>query len=144
MTGPSAFDYIGVGPATRAALNALCQEYVWRIDFGHAETVPTLFTEDGLWEGPWGTMAGQAQLAEAWDRRATQTVRTRHMLTNQRFARLAPDEALGWVGQIVFVADGEEEMRTTPSIIAENIDRYRRGIEGVWRFASRRVVILAQ
>lgn len=142
--GEASFNYLGVTPDTRTALTALCQEYVWRIDFGHAQTVPELFTDGGAWEGPWGVMTGQAELAEAWTRRAGQTVRTRHMLTNLRFSQVAADEALGWIGQIVFVADGEEEMRTAPSIIAENIDRYGRDSDGIWRFASRRIVILAQ
>lgn len=144
MSKAPAFHYSGIDPETRAALDALCQEYVWRIDFGYAATIPELFTEDGSWSGPWGEMAGQAELVEAWHRRATQTVRTRHMLTNLRFANATPDEALGWVGQIVFLADGTETMHTTPSIIAENIDSYRRGPDGLWRISSRRVVILAQ
>lgn len=144
MSTAPAFHYTNVDPETRAALVALCQEYVWRIDFGYAETIPELFTEHGSWSGPWGEMTGQAELATAWTRRATETVKTRHMLTSLRFTHATPDEALGWVGQIVFVADETQPMGITPSIIAENMDTYERGPDGLWRFSSRRVVILAQ
>jgi len=144
MNRATALDYLGIAPQTRSALEALCQEYVWRIDFGHAETIPELFTEDGHWSGPWGDISGRTTLVKAWTRRATETVRTRHMLTNLRFVPITPNKAQGWVGQIVFIADGAEPMRTIPSLIAENRDTYSLAEDGIWRISSRRVVILAQ
>jgi hypothetical protein len=144
MTSEPDFDYLGVDATTRAALTALCTEYVWRIDNGHAQTVPELFSDDGEWIGPWGTMAGRAALDEAWTARSLRTVRTRHMLTNLRFTQSAPDRALGQIGQIVFVADGPDPMRPTPSIVAENIDDYVCGPDGVWRIRMRRVAMLAE
>jgi hypothetical protein len=137
------FDYLGVSPELRAELTALCTEYVWRLDNGHAARVPELFTEDGAWEGPWGMMRGRAELETAWNARAQRAVRTRHMLTNLRFLRHDADRASGQVGQIVFVAEGDSAFPTDPTIIAENIDQYRRGSDGVWRFESRRIAMLA-
>lgn len=144
MTGLPDFDYRSVTTETRLALTALCTEYVWRIDNGHARTIPDLFTDDGEWIGPWGTMAGRAALDTAWTERAARTVRTRHMLTNLRFTQPSADRATGQVGQIVFVADGDDPMPTAPSILAENLDDYARGPDGVWRIRSRRILMLAE
>lgn len=137
------FDYLSVDPALRAELTALCTEYVWRVDNGHAATVPELFTENAEWLGPWGTMRGHAELQKAWDTRAQRTVRTRHMLTNLRFIRQGPDHAQGQISQIVFAADGDDPFPTQPTLIAESHDSFARGPDGVWRFASRRIDLLA-
>lgn len=136
-------DYLGVSPVLRAELTALCTEYVWRVDNGHAAHIPDLFTAEGVWIGPWGTMRGQTELDAAWKKRAQWTVRTRHLLTNLRFSAPSPDRAEGHISQIVFAADGDAPWPTDPSVIAENIDSYARDADGVWRFASRRVVMLA-
>lgn len=141
--GDADFDYLAVDPALRAALTALCTEYVWRVDNGHAARVPELFTEDGAWTGPWGTLRGRAELDKAWTERARRTVRTRHMLTNLRFTRHGPDRASGQISQIVFAADGDAPFPVAPSIIAENIDLYAQGADGIWRLASRQIDILA-
>lgn len=137
------FDYRGVSPDLRAELTALCTEYVWRLDNGHAAQVPELFTDDGAWMGPWGVMQGRAELEAAWKARAQRDVRTRHMLTNLRFLLHGEDRASGHVSQIVFVAEGDAPFPTDPNIIAENIDEYRRDSDGNWRFESRRIAMLA-
>ena len=137
------FDYLGVSPELRAQLTALCTEYVWRLDNGHAARVTELFTDDGVWEGPWGAMRGRAELQTAWNARAQRGVRTRHMLTNLRFLRNGADRASGQISQIVFVAEGDAPFPADPNIIAENIDEYRRGSDGIWRFESRRIAMLA-
>ncbi len=143
LVADSQFDYLGVSPELRADLTALCTEYVWRLDNGHAARVPELFTEDGAWTGPWGVMRGRAELEKAWTARAQRDVRTRHMLTNLRFVRHAEDRASGQVSQIVFVANGDAPFPTDPNIIAENIDDYRRGGDGIWRLENRRIAMLA-
>jgi len=142
MSDPSAYDTLD--PADRAALTALCMEYCWRVDFGHAECVPELFTEDCLWVAPpgaavGGSVSGMAQMIDHWKRRAQVRVTTRHLLTNLRFVMDGADAARGWISLIVYVAHEGEAKTSTPKIVADYLDTYARGADGRWRIRTRHI-----
>lgn len=142
MTELSAYET--VAPEDRAALTALCMEYCWRVDSGHAERVPELFTEDCLWVAPpgaavGGTVSGMAQMIDHWRRRAQVRVTTRHMLSNLRFAMEGPDAARGWVSLTCYVAHEGEPKAAAPKIVADYLDTYTRGADGRWRIRTRHI-----
>ncbi len=138
------FAYGNVSAEDRASLTALCMEYCWRVDFGHALRVPELFTEDCLWVAPpgaavGGSVSGMAQMIDHWKRRGQVRVTTRHLLTNLRFAMEGRDGARGWVSLIVYVAHEGEAKTSVPKIVADYLDTYARGADGRWRIRTRHI-----
>jgi len=138
------FAYDTLSVEDRANLTALCMEYAWRVDFGHAETVPELFTDDCTWVAPpgaavGGTVHGKAQMIDHWKRRAQVAVTTRHLLSNLRFVKDGPNTARGWVSLTCYVAHRDEPKPATPKIVCDYHDTYEKGVDGRWRIRVRRI-----
>jgi|SRR5271155_5677514 len=140
------FAYDALSIEDRIGLTALCMEYCWRIDFGHAQMVTALFTDDCVWErvasdSVGGKFVGKAQLAEYWNRRAGMTVLTRHMISNLRFLKSTETSARGWVTFATYVAEQGEVRSPTPKRVAQSIDTYEKSHDGRWRFKTRTLEI---
>ena len=131
-----------VSAADRAAIEALCVEYAWRIDNGFAATIPDLFTEDASWEGPHGVTRGRAELDALWGARAKRPGLTRHLISNIRLARSEAGVLQGWVSFTLLSAAPESDPLPKPVLVADHIDTYDQGTDGAWRFTSRRVLPL--
>jgi len=123
----------------RAAITALCTEYVFRIDNGFADTVPELFADDATWDGPHGALRGRADLDRLWTERAKRRVRTRHSISNVRLAWDADDRLHGWITFTLCRAEADETPRPTPSLVAEHIDTYAFDAKRGWLFQTRAV-----
>lgn len=134
--------FLAVSAADRAAIEALCIEYAWRIDNGFAETIPDLFTEAATWEGPHGVTRGREELEALWGARAKRPGMTRHLISNIRLARSAAGELQGWVSFTLLSASPGSDPLPKPVLVADHIDTYDHGEDGIWRFASRRVLPL--
>jgi ketosteroid isomerase-like protein len=132
------FDFRSVSSADRADITALCYEYAWRIDQGHAATVWELFTEDGALELPWGNVDGRTALRAAWAERSARPLRTRHLVTNVRLARVDDAEITGTAGLILFVRKHGEPMTAEVAAAGEHVDLYRRDASGRWLIHRRR------
>jgi hypothetical protein len=138
------FAYDTLSIADRTALTALCTEYCWRVDFGHAERIPDLFTDDCTWVGPpgaavGGTVHGRAQMIDHWKRRAQVPVTTRHLLSNLRFVQDSPKSARGWISLTCYVAYRGEPKPAAPKIVVDYLDAYEKGADGRWRIKERRI-----
>ena len=134
--------YLEVSAADRVAIEALCIEYAWRIDNGFAARIPDLFTEDATWEGPHGVTRGREELDALWGARAKRPGVTRHLISNIRLARSETGVLKGWVSFTLHSATPGADPLPKPVLVADHIDTYHQGQDGVWRFASRRVLPL--
>ncbi|HKP79318.1 MAG TPA: nuclear transport factor 2 family protein [Phenylobacterium sp.] len=131
--------YLSVSAADRAAIEALCIEYAWRIDNGFAAQVPELFTDEATWEGPHGITRGRQELEALWTARAQRPGLTRHLISNIRLARSEQGVMQGWVSFTLLTAAPGAEPLPSPTLVADHIDTYHQREDGAWRFASRRV-----
>jgi uncharacterized protein (TIGR02246 family) len=137
-------EYQTLSVEDRVGLTALNMEYAWRVDFGHAESVPELFTDDCVWAAPpgaavGGTVNGRAQMIDHWKRRAQVQVTTRHVISNLRFVLDSPATARGWVSLTCYVAHQGEPKPATAKIVADYLDTYAKGADGRWRIRTRHI-----
>lgn len=142
------FAYHSVSPEDRAALTALNTEYAWLVDFGHAERIPELFTDDCVWEPPPGypgkTLTGRGEMIDFWKRRADPSqfpFVSQRLISNLRFAMDGPTAARGWVSFTEYAARIGEKASATPVLVGNWLDTYAKGADGKWRFRTRKVSI---
>jgi hypothetical protein len=123
----------------RIALHELVNEFAYLVDFGPAETIADLFTEDG-WYG-WGEKrsVGREAIRIAYRQRAARGVRTaRHLSTNLRLSLVGDHEARGQSIWLIFAEDGPPPHPAVPLLVADVMDVYvRQG--GQWLFQSRQL-----
>ena len=129
-----------LAPGVRDAIAALVAEHSWMIDHGQADRVPELFTEDGRLFGGGPDLIGLDAI-RAWSvRRAAMRERTsRHVCTNLRLTRVSDDEVRGTGILTLYRRDGPGPGDATPLLVGDYDDIYRRGADGTWRFAERRI-----
>ena len=142
VMGDVSFDYRSVSLEDRVALEALCVEYLWRVDHGRADQIPELFTDDGVFDSPSvkSIVRGREALVAAWNERVKRSIRTMHQLASCRFSMDGPNRARGTIGFTLFAYDGEGTGPSEPKLVAEHQDEYERGADGRWRIRHRRVV----
>ncbi len=124
----------------RLDLEALCLEYLYRVDHEHFDQVPELFTSDGTFETPWSKMEGERELVEGWKARGERKIKVRHFLGNVRLSMSEADRAQGCIGFTLYQHDEMDGGTPEPKLVAEHLDVYERGPDQRWRFKSRRVV----
>lgn len=141
---PADGDYSAITPEMRAALLALCTEYLWRVDHGHSASIATLFTKDGQWAAPGILWTGQAALVDGWQRHQVQNSErfARHMMASARFALHKGGIVSGIVGFTVYAGARDNITPPAPVLVGEHHDCYVQQDDGAWRFQSRRVVPL--
>lgn len=112
------------------------------VDFGHAERIAELFTDDGVWDGPGVRMEGRAEILRFFSRRAEVSRRTsRHVVTNIAIDLEGVDAARALSYLVNFRHDARGEVvlpvpSGAPKYIGEYHDRFVRTGAG-WRFAER-------
>ena len=133
-------DQPGLSADDRAAIEALVAEHAWLIDHGQADRIAGLYTEDGRMLGVGPDLVGRDAIA-AWSvKRAAMHERvSRHVCTNLRLMPVGESEARGTLILTVFRHDGASPRATTPFMVGDYEDIYRRGDDGTWRFAERRI-----
>jgi hypothetical protein len=127
----------GVDPETRAEIEQLISELLYRLDHNLANTTWELYTEDAVTEGPLGPMNGREAI-KAWGaKRATQTnVVGRHFIGGIRLA-WDGDQLTGTVAYLTFRDAAEDVLK--PASVGEFREQYRK-VDGEWRFARREIV----
>lgn len=109
-------------------------------DEGDAEAAASWFAEDGQWERREGTVTGRQALAALV--RARGTVMARHVLSNQRVARLGADRAV--VDSYVTAYRSHEAARPAPLDQPFLVGRYRDELvrtAGRWCICKRALTI---
>ncbi len=130
----------GPAPGVRDAIAALVAEHAWLIDHGQADRTAELFTEDGRLLGLGPDLVGLDAI-RAWgvSRAAIRERTSRHVCTNLRLVPVSADEIHGTVILTVYRYDGPDPGDTRPFMVGDYDDIYRRGADGAWRFAQRRI-----
>ena len=130
-------------PGMHQALEALVIEHSWLIDHGRAGKAAALYADDGCVYGIGSDKVGRPAISAWLDaRQATTDRRSRHVISNVRFAPVAADEVHGSAVLTLFRHDGAGPGSATPLLVAEYEDVFRRGADGTWQFASRRLTTL--
>ena len=130
----------GLAPGVRDAIAALVAEHAWLIDHGQADRIADQFTEDGALFGVGPDLIGLDAIRGWAVARAAMHERTsRHVCTNLRLLPVSADEVHGTVILTVYRHDGPDPGDTRPFMVGDYDDIYRRGPDGTWRFAQRRI-----
>ncbi len=129
-----------LAPGVCEAVEALVAEHAWLIDHGQADEIAELYTEDGSMHGVGPDLIGRDAIA-AWsvNRAAMRDRVSRHVCTNFRLVPVADDEVHGTLILTVFRHDGVGQRVTLPFMVGDCEDIYRRGDDGTWRIARRRI-----
>ncbi|GAA4168734.1 nuclear transport factor 2 family protein [Gryllotalpicola koreensis] len=127
----------GVDAATRAEIEQLISELLYRLDHNLTNTTWELYTEDAETVGPLGPMVGREAI-KAWGaKRALQTdVVGRHFIGGIRLA-WEGDVLTGTVAYLTFRDASEDVLK--PASVGEFREQYRQ-VDGEWRFARREIV----
>lgn len=126
----------------RLAVQDLLTEFAWRVDHGAADRVADLFTEDAVIETPMFKLDGRAAIAKQFGERAKDTSRvSRHIWTNLRLTRQDDGSLLAQSGAQTYMANGDAPLAPADRVVGDSIDVVVKDADGVWRFASRRLVI---
>ena len=124
------------------AIERLVHRYAWLIDHAEAQGVADLFTEDGRLFGVGPDKVGRSAILDWGRQRAAMAERrSLHVQTNLLIEPVGRDEASGASVVTVYRHDGQGPRPATPFAVAEYADRYRRGADGEWRFAERRLTV---
>ena len=134
----------------RMVIESACRDLVYRyaalVDDGHAQEVPDLFTEDGLWTAPGTEMRGRAELAEGFAHRARRTERvSRHVCTNFHLSAVSTEEATGSVYLTLYRHDRDDDAtdllpEAQPVLVGVYRDRFARSGSD-WLIAERRLEV---
>ena len=141
---PDASDWWPATPdqlATRAQIEALSNEYYYRLDHGEAEGVVELFTPDGVLQmGDEAPVVGREALKAYYAARPKTRI-TRHVSTNLRLTYIDADHVEAVRDLTYYHAEttqGSGPYSAVPAVV-EYRESVVRGSDGRWRYASRKV-----
>jgi hypothetical protein len=127
----------------RAEIEALISEHAWFVDHGHADRLHELYTADGRLLGIGPDMNGRQAIADYGSQRGKMAQRTaRHICANARLVTESADRIRGTVPHTLYRHDGEGRGLPEPMAVGDYEDIYVRDVDGRWRFAERRVVVV--
>ena len=131
----------GVDATTRAEIEQLISELLYRLDHNKADTSWQLYAEDAVTIGPLGVMEGREAI-KAWGaKRAQQTdIVGRHFIGGIRLAWEQDEQGevlTGTVAYLTFRDAAEDVLR--PASVGEFREQYRK-VDGEWRFTRREIV----
>src|SRR5262245_23225674 len=123
----------------RIEIEALTNRWAWLLDHGPYAEIPELFTDDGVYifEGQWD-VRGIAALRDRYAKRVDGDRVARHVSSNLRLEIIGPDHATGTGLLTIFKRQGQGMSPAVPTAVADFVDQYVRGSDGVWRFRERR------
>ena len=129
---------LAVDDETRRAIEALSTEYSWLVDHGYADQAAELFTDDAVLSAAGSEVSGIADIRRHLEERAqNRDIRSRHVVTNIRLLREDSDHVRGTTVMTIYRSVGES---ARPQLIVGDVDDlYRRGTDGRWRLAERKL-----
>lgn len=134
-----------------AAIQQACEtvsiQYAHYLDGKDWQNLPSVFSEDGVWEVLSNRMEGRQAISDYWKRRTADWTPTHgrlHQIANQVIEVIDADHARGTSMVVIYffeTPDGANES-LVPSLIAKNHDEYVRTAEG-WKLKRRRIERIA-
>jgi ketosteroid isomerase-like protein len=126
--------------AIRLALEALNAAFAHHLDHGEIDALVDLFTEDALYTHGARVSEGRTAIEQLFRQRVAKGPRTsRHLTSGLRLSIDSATAASGISVCLSFAADGEPPLPAKPFLVADFVDRYRRGDDGRWRIAARHI-----
>ena len=124
----------------RLALEELNAAFAWHLDHDEVEALAGLFTDDALYTHGERISRGRDEIEALFRNRLAKGPRTsRHLCSGLRVTLDSATSATGTSVCLSFAADGEPPLPARPFLVADFVDRYRRGDDGRWRFAERHI-----
>lgn len=138
---------------TRTQIERACERlvmtYTHLVDFGGADKIADLFTEDGEFVGGGANlMKGKEQLKKGFGRRQKSKRISRHVCTNLLIDVIDDDNAKGLVYLSLYRHDPKEDAGPDPmkgaaplpgpNLIGQYEDTFQR-VRGQWLFAQRKI-----
>lgn len=131
-------DSLAVDDETRRAIEALSTEYSWLIDHGYADQAAELFTDDAVLSAGGTDVSGISDIRRHLEQRArNREIRSRHVVSNIRLLSEGSGQVRGT--SIMSIYRSIVESGRPQLIIGDVEDLYRRGADGRWRLAQRKL-----
>ncbi len=127
--------------ADRLAIEDLNAAFAFHLDHGEIEPLVALFTEDAVYTNGARRSEGRAEIEAFFRARTAAGPRTsRHLMTGLRIRFESDTRAKGTSVWLSFAANGVPPIENCePFMVADFIDHYARGDDGVWRIARRHI-----
>jgi hypothetical protein len=130
--------------AVRCDIEALVNEYAWRIDHGHADRLHELYTDDGCFEALDIRCIGRKELQRWGVARAQMQHRTtRHVFTNMRLLFDGEDRICGTVIITLYRRDSAPLGPADLIAVGDYNDVYVRS-NGEWLIHERKLNLIFQ
>jgi hypothetical protein len=130
--------------AVRYEIEALVNEYAWRIDHGHADRLHELYTDDGCFEALDIRCVGREELQRWGVARAKMEHRTtRHVFTNLRLVFESEDRICGTVIITLYRRDNAPLGPADLLAVGDYDDVYVRS-NGKWLIRERKLNLIFQ
>jgi 3-phenylpropionate/cinnamic acid dioxygenase small subunit len=118
-------------------------QYALYLDARDFEKLPSVFTEDGVWEVLGNRIQGSAAIRNYWQSRVARrapTDATYHQIGNQHIDVIDRDHAVGvaWFTVYLFATQPGANKTLAPRVITKSSDEYRRTASG-WRLQRRSI-----
>ena len=124
----------------RLAIEDLNAAFAHHLDHGDIDALVDLFTADALYTHGARKSRGRTEIEALFRNRVAKGPRTsRHVYSGLRIEIESETEATGASVCLSFAADGLPPLPAKPFLVADFIDRYRRDVDGRWRFAERHI-----
>lgn len=127
-------------PYIRAQIEGIAIEHAWLVDTNQADKLADLYTEDGRMLGIGPDKIGREAIRAYGKGRAGMTNRlARHVISNLRIVREAPDRVRSYHMVTLFRADGPEIPPADPIAVGDIHEIHVLEADGRWRIKERRL-----
>ncbi|MFP6559769.1 nuclear transport factor 2 family protein [Paraburkholderia sp. B3] len=126
----------------RLAIDTINAEFSWSLDNASFENLDHLFEEDAFYQSGERVLRGRGEIRTFFEkRRALGPRSSRHMWSGLRIVSLTEDMAQTTSVWLSFAANAPLPLQHVPIfMVADFFDLYKRGNDGQWRIAERRIV----
>ncbi len=131
--------------ADRLAIRELNDAFAFGLDHGDVDLFLSIFTDDVAYRNGARTLSGRAEMEPFFRARAASTRLSRHFYSGLRIAFDGADRATATSSWMTFAGEGVPPLAgTTPFVVSDVEDEYRRGADGRWRIARRTISAVFQ
>jgi hypothetical protein len=125
----------------RVALEELNTAFCYHLDHNDPDALLALFADDVYYTHGPRVSRGKAELEKVFRGRSAAQVRTsRHMYSGLTLTIESATRARGTSVCMTFGAYGEPPLSPAiPTLVADFVDAYERGVDGRWRFKERHI-----